>query len=143
MGYVLVEGITTADVAFKAEGKSLEELFKFAGIAVMSIIIKDPESIKGTAVRRIALKEETLELLLYEYLNELLHIKDSENLLVIPDTVKISKKNNLYVLFSSVSGDFINREKYYYFVDVKAVTMHELTVENSESGWSAIFVIDV
>jgi SHS2 domain-containing protein len=141
VGYQIIDGITSADIAFKAEGANMEELFLCAGEAIISIMIMEPETLGRPVQRVFTIEEDSPEMLLYDYLNEILFYKDSELLLLIPETVSIWK-NNHYTLKCTARGDVIGHS-HRFKIDIKAVTMHALSVNKTSGGWSATVVVDV
>lgn len=84
-----------------------------------------------------------IDILLYDFLNELIFIKDAESLILLPKTINITKLNNVYLLDSIFNGENIDNTKHKLNVDVKAVTMHNLSANKTENGWEAVFILDL
>lgn len=142
MDYEIVEGLTTADIAFRAYGSSLSDLFLSASHALISIMLKDENSIEGTSDKRIEMNDVNIEMLLVDFLNELLFYKDSELLLIKPKTISIHK-GSVYELNCEAACEKINIKKHEFNVDIKAVTMHQLKIENNNEQWIATVIVDV
>jgi SHS2 domain-containing protein len=141
MPYRYLEDIATADVAFEAEGRNLEELFRDAAIAT-SEIMADTRSIKPTVTRRIELNNESVDGLLFDWLSELVYLKDAESFLFCRFDVTI-KKNDEYELYAMISGETIDREKHTLRSDIKAVTYHLYEVKKIGERWMARVVLDI
>jgi SHS2 domain-containing protein len=143
MPYETIDDITRADVAFRITGKDLNELFFSGAEALMSVMLEYPESISRNAEKKIILKNVSLDMLLYDFLSELIFIKDAESLLLLPENIKIENMHNNYILNSEFYGEKIDRHKHKLIVDVKAVTMHNLRFEKLQTGWESVFVLDL
>ena len=119
----------TADIKFKAEGKTLEEAFIESAIALKEVMIGDIK-ILPQAERKISIKGKDMESLLYNFLEEFLFLLDAEKFIIYKiSELKINKKD--FTLQASLIGD--NSEKYHFTSDVKAVTYNEMKIEFDES----------
>ncbi|MCZ7357946.1 MAG: archease [Candidatus Methanoperedens sp.] len=141
MPFRYLEDIATSDVAFEAEGRNLEELFRDAAFAI-SEVMADTKSIKPAVSRKIELKNESIEGLLFDWLSELVYLKDAESILFGRFDVTI-KKNDEYELYAIISGETIDREKHTLRSDVKAVTYHLYEVRKKGQNWIARVVLDI
>jgi SHS2 domain-containing protein len=90
MPYKYLEEIAKADVAFEARGATVEELFLAAADATMNIMVSDLQTIAKRINRTLQVKAETLEMLLFELLQDLIYYKDAERLLLRLEKVEIS-----------------------------------------------------
>jgi len=141
-GYVIIDGISSADMAFKAKGLTINELFEICSFALLSIMLENPESVVGNIEKVINISNDSCELLLYEFLNEILYYKDAEQLLLVPKMINITISDT-YSLSCHAAGEKISREKHEFITDVKAVTMHNLKIEFENNWWNAVVVVDV
>ena len=115
----------TADTMFEAHGDTVEELFENCALATEEIMV-DLKTLDTKEHYEILLESDSLENLLYDFLSELIFVKDTEGLLFNKFNVVIHHKNKKYELFAKCEGDFINRTKHELGDDAKAITMHEL-----------------
>ncbi|MDY6935133.1 MAG: archease [Spirochaetota bacterium] len=143
MCFEIVDDYSLADVAFRAYGKELSELFKNSAFAIIAIIVQNVEQISREIVKCIDLENADITLLFYEYLQEFLFYKDSSSLLLIADSVHICETTDGYKLNCITYGERIKRDKHIFNVDVKAVTMHKLLIEQRRDIWTATVVLDV
>ncbi len=141
MPYRYLEDIATGDAAFKADGRTLEELFTEAAIATFEVMV-DTESVEPRITREVELKNEAVDGLLFDWLSELVYLKDSEAVLFCKFNVNI-KKNNAYELKASASGENIDQQKHSLRSDVKAVTYHMFEVKKTEENWTARVILDI
>ena len=135
--------LVRADVAFEVTAGKLEELFKDAGIAVAATQIKNFKSIKPVVQKKISLRSDKVDELLFKFLEELIFIKDTENIILTKFTIKISKKGLIFVFECMAAGEKLDPKKQEQLVDVKAVTMHLFEVKQQGKSWQARVVLDV
>ncbi len=136
-----LEDIATADVAFEARGDTLEAVFAECALATFEAMI-DTKTVEGKIERLIELENTDVERLLFEWLAELIFLKDSEALAFNSFEVRI-KRNELYRLNAKVRGEEIDRERHELRSDVKGVTYHLFQLVEREGRWIARVVLDI
>lgn len=141
MPFRYLEDIATADAAFEVVGRTLEKLFRDAAIATFEVMV-DTKSVEPGITRKIELKNEAVDNLLFDWLSELVYLKDAEALLFSKFDISI-KKNDFYELKATASGEAINQEKHILRSDVKAVTYHMFEVKKTEKNWTARVILDI
>ena len=132
----------TADVAFKAKGKTIEELFESCALATEQTMVKDLKTVKHKTKKQIKLKAKNPEELLFNFLQELIFLKDAKLLLFSKFKIKIKQDKEL-VLNAEIYGEKLNPKKHELLVDVKAVTYHFYKVEKVKNYWKAFIILDV
>jgi SHS2 domain-containing protein len=137
------EDIATADVAFDVWGRTLEELFMAAAAATIGVMVEKPETVLPMEVVAITLENEALDLLLFNFLNELIFIKDARRLLLLPETISITETNGMFILHSTLHGEMPEPVRHQLNVDVKAVTLHRFSLAQTAEGWRATVVLDI
>lgn len=143
MRFRFLPNIATADLAFQAFGKNYSELFKNAALALESAMV-DLKSIKAGKEKEIKLEGVSIENLLSSFLEELIFLKDAEQLLFNRIVCKVMRKSERYVLMSKLSGEKIDYQKHKLGDDVKAVTKHLFMVEKlPDSTLRCLVVVDV
>jgi len=126
----------TADIKFQAFGKSLGEAFKNSALAMISAMTDN--KIKARIKKKIAINGKDYENLLYNFLEELLFLLDSENFIFSSlKNMKIEKNK----LEAEVLGD--KAGNYNFHLDVKAVTYNEMFVRQDGKKWVCQVVLDV
>ena len=146
MPYKFLEDIGTADIVFEATGRDLPELFVAAGDAVMNVMIDNLDAIESRETRQIELSNDNIEMLLFDFLQELIYFKDAKRLLLRAVEVKIEQKDEAYSLKSKVAGEQLDDTRHQQRADVKAVTLHGFSVEKRdppEAGWKARVLLDI
>jgi len=112
-----------ADAKFQAFGNTLEECFKNAALAFTSIMI-DYKKIKPKISKKILVKGIDLKNLLYNFLEELIILIDTENFIL--SKVKSLKIKEL-TLKAELIGD--NISNYEVHNHIKAVTYNEMIIK--------------
>ncbi len=143
MPYKYLEDVAIADVAFEAEGKTLEELFESSGFALTNAMIKDIGQIEQKVEISFEVEAEDVEMLLFNFLQELIFYKDAERLLFNKFGLDIKQKENKWHLGVKAWGEEIDREKHELLADAKAVALHNFKVEETAKGWKAMVIVDV
>jgi SHS2 domain-containing protein len=122
----------TADVGFKAYGKTMENAFENAANAMFEVIT-DTSSIKHQVIKKIKLEAEDEYSILYDWLSELLFLHDAENLIFSKFVVKINRKltkgQKRYYLEALVFGEEFNQSIHEQRTEVKAVTYHMMDIK--------------
>src|SRR3989338_9228510 len=139
--YKFLEDVAIADIAYEAYGKDLNELFENAAMAIFELSA-NLKTIQAKKKLEIELENEKIENLLYDFLSEILFLKDSKYMVF--KKVKVSiKENKKYQLKAIIEGDTINPQKQQLENDIKAVTMHMFKIEKIENGYKATIVVDI
>jgi len=143
MPYEFLEEIATADIAFRAWGKDLEETFISAADATLNVMVEELESIQPKERREFKLKNDELDLLLFDFLQELIYYKDSEKLMLRVNQVRIQGEEKPYPLRAIALGEKLDPGRHHPRVDVKAVTLHRFRLEKTDEGWEALVILDI
>jgi SHS2 domain-containing protein len=143
MPYEFLEDVATADIAFRAWGKDLEETFIAAADATMNVMVEELDSIQPRERREFKLENEALDMLLFNFLQELIYYKDAEKLLLRVDQVEIKKKDQRHVLEGIAVGEKLDPSRHHTRVDVKAVTLHRFHLEKIDQGWKVFVILDI
>ncbi len=128
----------TADIKFQAFGKSIEEVFENSALAMFNAMYDG--KVKERKNFKINVKGKDFESLLYNFLEEVLFLFDSEGFFIAKvKNIKIDKSN--FKLEAEVLGDYAKNYKIH--IDVKAITYHEMFVRQEGIKWVAQVVLDV
>ncbi|HLO10501.1 MAG TPA: archease, partial [Desulfobacteria bacterium] len=138
-----LEGIATADVAFEACGATLEETFLAAADATLNVMVEEIGAVAPRELREISVAADSLDLLLFELLQELVYHKDAGRLLMRVRDLRIEESGSGFRLHADAIGETIDPERHSLLADVKAVTLYRLVVERIPDGWRAVVVLDV
>jgi len=134
-----------ADVGFLAHGGTLEELFENAALAMCSLAAATT-SVEAKTQRDVVAAGADVESLLYAWLAEVLAIADAEQLVFKTVRVKSlekpcgSKRGNVD---GAAFGEPFDRSRHAAGTYIKAVTLHQFAVEQTEEGWRARVFLDL
>ena len=130
----------TADTKFRGYGKTMEEAFSNAALALTSIIT---ESTIGKTIEKDISAEGTDEkALLYNFLEQFIVLFDSEDFL-LSEIINIEiKKNDKFTLKAKVIGDN-DIKKYDILKTIKAVTYSEMEIRQDKAGFMVQVVLDI
>lgn len=141
-GYRFLDDIVIADVAFEAWGENPSDLFEAAALATFEVMV-DLQKVSPRERVQIELSNETLDGLLFDWLAELIFLKDSQVMIFNRFEVKVDQTDTRYTLKATLYGEPIDIEKLPMRLDVKAPTLHMFEVGRSNGGWRARVVLDV
>ena len=143
MPYHYLEDIGTADIAFEATGRDLDELFSAAADATMNVMIDNLEAIEPRETRDIELSSDEIDMLLFDFLQELIYFKDAERLLLRVRDTRIEQRDRNYFLKAETAGEVLDAARHHQRADVKAVTLHGFSVEKEDDVWKARVLLDI
>jgi len=146
MPYVYLEDKATADVAFKAWGKTLDELFVSCTKALLAIMVAHPENIGPAEERTVEFQAETLDFLLHQFLQEIIYFKDAQRLFLKVKDILIEPPENegkSWRLRATLVGEPIELHEDELLADIKGITFHDFFLENKENQWEATITVDV
>ncbi len=151
-----LEDIAPADAAFEAWAETPEALLEEAGEAVLEIMAGDPGTVARRVRRDVRLEDEP-DLLLLGVLQAVLWHKDAEQLFLHVGPVVLTRTSGTseasgtsvpeagrWAVAAELWGERISAERHELGTDVKAVTLHQLSVRQDPDGtWRARVVLDV
>ncbi len=139
MGFTYLEH--TADVMFCVEEKTLHDLFVTSALACFDVMA-DPKTVADKVMRTIEVSGDSVEDLMYNFLEEIVYLKDADALVFCSvDSLEISEDDGHYALSCVVRGDVIADQTLRN--DVKAVTLHTFVVEQREDSWYMQVILDI
>lgn len=117
----------TADIGFKSYGANLNEAFENAGLAIFNII-SDTSDIDGEVEKSFEVTSEDEVSLLYDYLEELLFLHETEFMLFSEFHVDIDDD---FHLKATIKGEGIDWDKHDRKTEIKAITFHKMDVKKT------------
>jgi SHS2 domain-containing protein len=128
-----------ADVGVRGRGRSLEEAFARAALA-LTAVVTDPGGVREETSVEIACGSRDLEGLLFEWLNALVFEMDTRDLVFGRYDVTIEDTR----LQARAYGEAVDVARHRPAVEVKGATMTGLRVARTTDGdWIAECVVDV
>ena len=115
----------TADALIEAYGETLSERFANAAFAMFDQIT-DAEGVRPTGEAKISLSADSVEQLLVDFLQELLFMHDTENLVFTEFDVTTDGRD----LQAVVRGEEFDKSRHQKRAVVKGVTYHNLRIDD-------------
>lgn len=128
-----------ADVGFLARGRTIEDLFANAALAMMSLGW-ELEGVGERERRQIEAEGEDVELLLYDWLSAILAVADAEHLVLKRFRVTEISENHAR---GTAWGESYDKSRHRARTYIKAVTLHQFQVREADRGWTARVFLDV
>ena len=124
-----------ADIKFQAYGSTLKEVFENVVLAFSSYVSSE-EKIESRKGKTIEVSGKDNKSLLYNFIDEIIFLLDSENFIVAKADILLRGNN----LKAELYGD--NAEKYN-LKHVKATTCAEMHIKKIVNKWEIQVVLDV
>src|SRR5438094_6821185 len=128
----------TADLGLRVWAADLNTLFAEAAQALFAVIVENPESIRPERRFDWTISGDDREYLLFDWLKALLYHFDAEHLLFSRFAVQVNADG----LVGTAWGERLDRDRHVLDHEVKAITYHGLTVEQTADGWRAEVIVD-
>jgi SHS2 domain-containing protein len=129
----------TADIGFEAFGSTREELFSNAARALQNLMV-DLDCISPRDEIEIQVEGADASSLLVNWLSEILYRIDAEGWLFHDFRVSLRDGRSLSAI---TRGEPFDRARHQVNLQVKAITYHQLVLEESEGRWRAQVYVDI
>jgi SHS2 domain-containing protein len=129
----------TADLGLRIRAPNLPTVFADAARALFAAIIEDLETIQPQQTVEFTLPLEEPELLLFDWLRELLYRFDAQRLVCGKFEVALDDSG----LKAHVHGEPFDPSRHIPLHEVKAITYHGLRLEKQPDGWLAEVIVDI
>lgn len=136
----------TADVGLKAYGRTLSELFANAAGGLIALALEplvvsevEPQEVRPSQCRPLSARGEDLEELLIHFLSEILYAVDAEGWQFSEFRIGTLEST---AIEAEGWGERAERSAHRR-VAVKAVTYHQVSVQEAATGWEAVVYFDI
>jgi SHS2 domain-containing protein len=129
----------TADLGLRVRAPDLDTLFAEAAACLFSAIVEDPQTVRPLQRIDLRIDGADREYLLFDWLRELLYRFDSQHLLFGRFEVRVGEAG----LEATAWGEPLDADRHALAHEVKAITYHGLTVEQTADGWLAEVIVDI
>ena len=128
-----------ADIGVRGYGYTLSDAFNQAALALSSVITS-LENIEPTTCLTVECEAPDYDVLLVDWLNELVYQMATQKMLFSKFDIEISD----FHLKANICGELASQEKHQPAVEIKGATFTELKVYQESSGeWVAQCIVDV
>jgi len=133
----------TADIAVSVEGHDPEDLFRTAARAWREAVLPDLTD-AGSERKNLSLSADSLDELLVDFLNELNYLLFARYWISAGfERIKIVQENGVYHLDATVTGEPLDETRHHIQVEIKAVTYHQMRIEQKENVLKTVVVFDI
>jgi len=129
----------TSDLGVEVKGTDLSNLFENSGVALFDLMAS-LENVQIKECRNISIQGDDIELLLREWLGELLYLSVADEFLFKSFNIK---EININALYAKVCGERFDPVRHILKREIKSVTYHQLKVKRVKGKWKARFVLDI
>jgi SHS2 domain-containing protein len=137
------------DALIEAYGSTIDEAFENSAYGLVNTMF-DLSNVSADLQVKIEANGHDLYSLFYDWLEKVMLIVLTENLILSYFRVKISHNGNMedggaYFLCSKARGEHLDLKKHNFKVEVKAVTYHEMQIEEDKEKKLVItrFLVDL
>lgn len=127
-----------ADIGLVGIGPTRAEAFRQAAMA-LTAVVTDPDTVRSTAAVTVVCRAPDDELLLVEWLNNLIYEMSVRSMLFGDFAVEIEDGE----LHATAWGETVDPDRHEPAVEVKGATLTALRVAPVPGGWRAQCVVDV
>lgn len=129
----------TADVGFEAFGATREEVFANAARALTDLTV-DLDAITASEEAPLEIQGTDPESVLVNWLSELLYLQDAEGWLFRDFEIQSLQDDSLS---ATARGEKFQPSRHQVKVQVKAITYHQLALEQTPRGWRVQVYVDI
>jgi SHS2 domain-containing protein len=137
-----LEEIALADIAFEAEGESVEEVFRGATQALLESMA-NPATVSGGWERAIERFDVDPSALLFDWLSEVVYWKDAAGVVFREAPLTLTREGGGWLLRARLIGAPVDQQTQELHADVKAVTKHLYELKQTGGCWTVRAVLDV
>jgi len=132
----------TADIGIIAYGRSMEELFSNAALALFSLVT-DLETVEEKAEVSLEAKSQDIDGLLIEWLNELIYFFEVNHMLFKRFDIESLICNAANELKATCHGEKFDPLRHNITREIKAATYHMLKLERNRDGYQVRVIFDI
>jgi len=129
----------TADIGIVVYGANIKQLFANAALGLFNLMA-DLENLKEDVKREIELSAEDVEVLLVEWLNELIYISEVEHIIFKRFEINEFSNNQLRAM---CFGEKINAGQHRLKREIKAATYHMLRLNKEDGNYKVQIIFDI
>jgi SHS2 domain-containing protein len=129
----------TADIGIVAYGADIKQVFANAALGLFSLMA-DLDDLKENVQRKLEISAEDVEVLLVQWLNELIYIFDVEH--IIFKSFEIQELTSTQIR-ARCFGEKIDLKHHKPKREIKAATYHMLRMSKEDGGYKVQVIFDI
>jgi SHS2 domain-containing protein len=132
----------TADIKFRAYGKTPDEMLSNAAAALFQCMV-EPTTIAVKETWKVELVASELEELAYQWLSEIVFLFETEFAVFATFSVKLQQdRNESWQLQAEIGGERVDLKRHAFENEVKAITRHKFGIKKNDL-WCIQVILDV
>lgn len=132
----------TGDIGVRVHAATVGDLFADAAAALTATVV-DPGTIERREREWVALTAPSLELLLVDWLNDLVFRFDVDEFLVAHASPRVERQQEEWKLEATIEGEPLDPARHRVKLLIKAVTYHQLAIAETDRGFETAVVFDI
>jgi SHS2 domain-containing protein len=132
-----------ADAEFDAYGKTLKEAFEHAALAMFEVMVNTAK-VEPKVKRVFERRSEDIKSMLYDFLEELLYLHETQNLVFSKFEIKnLKRQDKEWYLKARAWGEEFDPSKHEPRNAIKAVTYHQMEVGRKDKLYFVHVILDL
>jgi len=132
----------TGEIGVRIQAETVDQLLAEAVVAFTDVLTR-PSAVRATDETRVDLDSTELDLLLHDFLSELLYRFEVERRVPACAVCSVTRVGHGWHLDARVIGERFDPARHGVGVLIKGVTYHGLTVRQERQAWTAEIVFDI
>ncbi len=132
----------TGDIGVRVRAANLGDLFADAAAALTATLV-DPSTVLSREREWVSLAAPSLELLLVDWLNDLVFRFDVDEFVVARVSPRIEQQQEEWKIEATIEGEHLEPSRHHVKLSIKGVTYHQLEIVKTESGFETSVVFDI
>jgi len=132
----------TGDIGVRVRAATVSDLFADAAAALTATLV-DPSTVLGREREWVALSAPSLELLLVDWLNDLVFRFDVDEFVAARVSPRIDQQEDEWKLEATIEGEHVEPARHRVKLLVKGVTYHQLEIVKTDRGFETSVIFDI
>ena len=132
----------TGDIGVRVRAATVSDLFADAAAALTATLV-DPSTVLGREREWVALSAPSLELLLVDWLNDLVFRFDVDEFVAARVSPRIDQQEDEWKLEATIEGEHLEPARHRVKLLVKGVTYHQLEIVKTDRGFETSVIFDI
>ena len=132
-----------ADTGIEIWADTLPELFTLAARGLVSTGVEHPKKITAVIKKEISATGADLKELMVNFLSEFLYLIDTENFVMAKCQIDELSTTNNFSIRATAWGEAFDLTKHGSVTDIKAITYHQMIIEEVNQQWHARIIFDI
>ena len=129
----------TADLGLRVTAPDVESLLAEAGRGLFSTLVENLDDVEARQSVDFQVPGTELDYLFFDWLSELLYCYESRKLLLCRFRVTYGEQG----ITATAEGEPVDPERHHLSHEVKAITYHQLEVQETPDGFTAEVIVDI